>query len=196
MNRSPLYQILRFAASAAIVAVVTLIYYRWIHVNPTTVGFTFLLTVLVVSAGWGLRYATFMAVLATLAYNYFFLPPILQFQIADPQNWVALFAFLFTAVIASQLSERARRQTEQSNQRRSEVERLYAFSQQLLVSENVFELLNAIPEYVVESFGVTTAAMFLEAKKETYFYDTASQSLFPTEQLRSRGPPLTTVNIV
>jgi two-component system sensor histidine kinase KdpD len=193
MKRSPLYQILRFAASAAIVSVVTLLYSKWLHVNPTTVGFTFLLAVLVVSAGWGLRYATFMAILATLAYNYFFLPPLYQFTIADPQNWVALFAFLFTAVVGSQLSERARREAERSDQRRSEVERLYAFSQQLLVSENVFELLNAIPKYIVESFGVTTAAMFLDAKKETYFFDAAAQSLFPSDQLRSisgRGEPV------
>jgi two-component system, OmpR family, sensor histidine kinase KdpD len=191
--KRPQHQILRFIGSAAIVAAITILYSKWLHVNPTTVGFTFLLAVLVVSAGWGLRYAICMAVLATLAYNYFFLPPLYQFEISDPQNWVALFAFLCTAVIASELSERARHETEQSNRRRSEVERLYAFSQQLLVSENIFELLNAIPKYIVDSFGVTTAAMFLEAKKETYFFDASSQSLFPTDQLKSissRGEPV------
>src|SRR5437879_3426141 len=167
-------------------------YSRWLHVNPTTVGFSFLLAILAVSAYWGLRYAIFMAVLATLGYNYFFLPPFYHFTIADPQNWVALFAFLFTAVVASELSERARREALQSNRRRSEVERLYAFSQQLLLSENVHGLLNAIPKYLVESFGVTTTAMFVEGK-DTYFFDTASQSLFPHEQLKAisgRGEPV------
>src|SRR5262245_34580422 len=137
MKRATLYQISRFVASAAIVSLVILLYWKWLHVNPTTVGFTFLLTILIVSAMWGLRYSIFMAVLATLGYNYFFLPPIYRFTIADPQNWVALFAFLITAIIGSELSERARREAEKSNQRRSEVERLYAFSQQLLVSENI-----------------------------------------------------------
>jgi two-component system sensor histidine kinase KdpD len=132
-------------ASAAIVSVVILIYSKWLHVNPTTVGFTFLLVVLVVSAIWGLRYAIFAAILATAGYNYFFLPPLYKFTIADPQNWVALSAFLFTAMVASELSERARREAAESNQRRSEVERLYAFSQQLLVSDNVFGLLNTFP---------------------------------------------------
>lgn len=152
-----------------------------------------MLAILIVSAVWGLRYAIFMAVLSTLAYNYFFLPPLLRFTIADPQNWVALFAFLFTAIIASQLSERARREALQSNQRRREVERLYGFSEQLLVSENVFELVNAIPRYIVESFDVSGAAMFLERKQETYYFDSASQSLFPTDQLRAisgRGEPV------
>ena len=193
MKRPTLYQILRFAASAAIVSVVIFVYSRWLHVNPTTVGFTFLLIVLIVSAIWGLRYAIFVAILATAGYNYFFLPPLYQFTIADPQNWVALFAFLFTAVVASELSEKARREAAGSNQRRSEVERLYAFSQQLLVSDNVFGLLNTIPKYIVDCFGVTGAAMFVEGKQESYFFDPSSQSLFPVEQLKaisSRGEPV------
>ncbi|MGA9981197.1 MAG: ATP-binding protein [Candidatus Sulfotelmatobacter sp.] len=193
MKRPTLYQILRFAGSAAIVSIVILIYSKWLHVNPTTVGFTFLLVVLIVSAGWGLRYAIFVALLATAGYNYFFLPPLYQFTIADPQNWVALFAFLFTAVVASELSEKARREAAQSNQRRSEVERLYAFSQQLLVSDNVFGLLNTIPKYIVGCFGVTGAAMFVEGKQESYFFDPFSQSQFPVEQLKaisSRGEPV------
>lgn len=185
-------QILRFAAAAAAVCAITVVDFRWLHVNPTTVGFTFLLAVLVISAAWGLRCAIFMAVLATLAYNYFFLPPVLRLTIADPQNWVALFAFLFTAIVGSQLSERARRQAVESNQRRREVERLYAFSQQLLVTENVFELLNLIPRYIVDSFAASGAAMFLEGKDETYYLDTASRPLFPPERLRAisgRGEP-------
>jgi two-component system sensor histidine kinase KdpD len=193
VKRPTLYQILRFVASAAIVSVVILIYSKWLHVNPTTVGFTFLLVVLVVSAIWGLRYAIFAAILATAGYNYFFLPPLYKFTIADPQNWVALSAFLFTAMVASELSERARREAAESNQRRSEVERLYAFSQQLLVSDNVFGLLNTIPKYIVGCFGVTGAAMFVEGKQETYFFDPSSQSLFPVEQLKaisSRGEPV------
>jgi two-component system, OmpR family, sensor histidine kinase KdpD len=186
-------QIVRFTVSAAVVCAITAGCFESVHVNSTTVGFAFLLAILIVSAAWGLRYAIFMAVLATLAYNYFFLPPLFRFTIADPQNWAALFAFLFTAIVASQLSERARREALQSNQRRREVERLYRFSEQLLVSENVFELLNAMPRYIVESFGVSGAAMFLERKQEIYYLDTASQSLFPADQLKaisSRGEPV------
>ena len=185
--------ILRFAVVLATISGIVVVYDRWVHVNPATVGFTFLLAILVVSATWGLRYAIVMALVATLAYNYFFLPPIRRLTIADPQNWVALFTFLCTAIIGSQLSERARREAEQSNRRRLEVERLYAFSQQLLVSENVYELLNLIPRYIVDSFGVTGAAMFLELKQETYYLDSASQSVFPTERLKAisgRGEPV------
>src|SRR6202166_2393295 len=135
MKRSTYNPTLRFAASAIVVSVIVFVYFRWLHVNPATVGFTFLLVILFISAAWGLRYAIVTAVLATVAYNYFFLPPLFKFAISDPENWVALIAFLITAVAGSQLSERARRSTLYADQRRREVERLYAFSQQLWLSE-------------------------------------------------------------
>jgi two-component system sensor histidine kinase KdpD len=185
--------IVRFAASTVIVSAIVFLYFRWLHVNPTTVGFSLLLAVLLISTAWGLRYAIYTAIIATVAYNYFFLPPLFTFTIADPQNWIALFAFLVTAVVASQLSERARRGTMHADQRRREVERLYSFSQQLWLSENVFELLNIIPRHIVDSFDVSGAALFLEGKQEVYFFDDASRSLFPIDQLKSisdRGEPV------
>jgi two-component system, OmpR family, sensor histidine kinase KdpD len=175
------------------VLVIVFVYFRWLHVNPATVGFTFLLVILFISAAWGLYFAIFTAFLATIAYNYFFLPPVLRLTIADPQNWVALAAFLVTAVAASQLSERARRSAIHADQRRREVERLYAFSQQLWLNDNVFGLLNAIPKHIVDSFDVSSAALFLEAKQETYFFDERSRNLFPSSQLKAisdRGEPV------
>ena len=73
-----------------------------------------------VAANWGLFLAIAMSVAATLVYNYYFLPPVGRFTIADPQNWVALAAFLVTAVIASELAERARREALLANRRRYE----------------------------------------------------------------------------
>jgi len=139
-----------------------------VHVNPTTIALAFLLAVLGISTVWGLRHAVVMAVIATLAFNFFFLPPLGTFTIADPQNWVALLAFLITAVTASELSERARREALNANERRHDLERLYAFSQLLLSSDNPAELLNAIPRYIVESFGVRSAAISLPNRPDIY----------------------------
>jgi two-component system, OmpR family, sensor histidine kinase KdpD len=185
--------ILRIVACTAIVAVIVCVYSRWLHVNPSTVGFTLLLAILLISATWGLRHAIYTAVLATVAYNYFFLPPVFTFTIADPQNWIALSAFLLTAIVASQLSERSRRNALYAVQRRHEVERLYSFSQQLWLSENVFELLNSLPRNIVEAFEVRGAALFLEGKQEAYFFDGYSRSLFTVDQLKAisdRGEPV------
>lgn len=176
-----------------VVAIITYVYLKLFRVNPTTVGLTFLLAVLILSASWGLRYATFTALLATVAYNYFFLPPVGHLTIADPQNWIALAAFLITAVIASELSDRARREALNANRRRHDVERLYAFSQQLLAIDNVLELLNAIPRQVVQTFGATAAGMFLTSRSKTYYSDLAAQGLIEDEGLRAtagRGEPV------
>ncbi|MFY9842541.1 MAG: DUF4118 domain-containing protein [Terriglobales bacterium] len=157
-----------YVIAALSVAGITLVGYRWLHLNPTTIALAYLLGVLGISASWGLQQAVFMSVVATLAFNYFFLPPIRTFTIADPQNWIALFAFLATAVTASQLSERARRGARSAIERRLELERLYAFSQLLLSSDNPAELLNLIPRYIVESFGIRSAAISLSSRSDVY----------------------------
>jgi two-component system, OmpR family, sensor histidine kinase KdpD len=186
-------QLLRYLIVAALDALITWFCFRGLNRNPTTVGFIFLLAILMVSGAWGLRYAISMAVLATLLYNFFFLPPLFTFTIADPQNWIALFAFLTTAVIGSQLSERARHRASEATQRRKEVERLYALSQELLVSENVFELLNKLPGHIADTFGAAGVVLFLENKQKTYFSDINVQPLFPLERLlavSARGEPM------
>jgi two-component system sensor histidine kinase KdpD len=124
--------------------------------------------VLGISASWGLRQAVFMSVIATLAFDYFCLPPIGAFTIADPQNWIALFAFLITAVAVSELSARARREARSAVERRQELERLYAFSQLLLSSDSPAELLNLIPRYIVDSFAIRSAAIFLSSRNDVY----------------------------
>jgi two-component system, OmpR family, sensor histidine kinase KdpD len=182
----------RYVACVAAIAVVVQIYRRVIHVNPTTVALTFLLMVLLVAAYWGFRFSVFLAILATLAFNYYFLPPIGTLTVADPQNWVALFAFLATAGIASELADRARRQTADAVQRRRDVERLYAFSQRLLATDNVAELLNAIPAYVSDGFGAKAAAIYLLSSQQVYRTDPNAE-WFPVHDLQlvsSRGEPV------
>jgi two-component system sensor histidine kinase KdpD len=60
-----------------------------------------------------------------LCFNFFFLPRLHTFTIADPQNWVALTAFFITALAVGQLSARARQRAEEAEDAKREVERLY-----------------------------------------------------------------------
>ena len=158
----------RYAAALAAVAAITLFYRSTHRFNATTIAFTYLLAVLGASTLWGLAVSVFMSLVATLAYNYYFLPPVGTFTIADPQNWVALITFLATSVLASDLSTRARNQAAEANRRRREVERLYKFSQRMLTAGNPIELLNAIPRQIVEIFEVGAAAVFLSDKQKIY----------------------------
>src|SRR5215467_1772265 len=132
MRRRFSVRALQLAAAFSIVAGIILFYRNILHVNSTTVALTLLLAILIVSTYWGLLIAVLMSVAAMLAFNYFFLPPVGTFTIADPQNWVALFAFLCVAVMASHLSTRAKTKAMEALARRREIERLYAFSQKML----------------------------------------------------------------
>ncbi|MFZ1971875.1 MAG: DUF4118 domain-containing protein [Candidatus Acidiferrales bacterium] len=167
--REPLLpRFLRFAAALAIVFGISFFYRRILPVNPTTVALTFLLAILAVSTVWGIAVSVFMSIVAMLAFNFYFLPPVGTFTVADPQNWVALFAFLVVSVLASHLSTRARQQAKDAAQRRREIEKLYAFSQGLLESGNVIQLLNRIPSQIVDIFEVGAAALLLAEKQKIY----------------------------
>src|SRR5579859_5239636 len=156
------------AVSLAVLAAIILFYRHVLRVNQTTVALSFLLAILAVSAVWGMAVSVFMSVLAMLSFNYFFLPPVGTFTVTDPQNWVALFAFLITSITGSQLSSRIRKEADEAHQRRREVERLYRFSRQLLGEGNVIQLMNAIPDYIVESFEAGAAELFLPQKDKFY----------------------------
>ena len=158
----------RGLAVASVLAIVTFVYSHWFHVNPTTVALSFLVLVLLTSAFWGLRIALFTAFAATVLFNFFFLPPVRTFTIADPQNWIALLTFLITAVVASNLAERARRQAALAQARRQEVERLYAFSQQLLTFNNTAQLYNRIPDNLTQTFGARGAALTVSGRETVY----------------------------
>jgi two-component system sensor histidine kinase KdpD len=168
MQRRLAARAIGIAVSLAIVAGITFFFSRVLHVNQTTVALSFLLAILAVSTVWGTVVSVFMSVVAMLAFNYFFLPPIGTLTIADPQNWVALFAFLFSSIMGSQLSARIRKEADEAHHRRREIERLYRFSQKLLGEGNVIQLMNAIPNYIVDSFEAGAAELFLPQKDKFY----------------------------
>ncbi len=164
----PWRETVRARVSLAVIAAITAFYRQGLHVNQTTVALSFLLAILAVSAFWGTAVSVFMSVVAMLAFNYFFLPPVGTLTIADPQNWVALAAFLVTSITGSQLSSRVRMQADEARRGRREVERLYRFSRQLLGEGNVIQLMNAIPDYIVRSFEAGAAELFLPQKEKFY----------------------------
>src|SRR6202795_577451 len=168
VTKNPFVFLGRYAAALAAISIITFFYHHTHRFNATTIAFTYLLAILGVSTVWGLAVSVFMSLVATLAYNYFFLPPTGTFTISDPQNWTALVTFLVTSVLASDLATRARNQAAEANRRRREVERLYGFSQRLLSAGNPIELLNAIPRQIVEIFEVGAAAIFLADKQKIY----------------------------
>ena len=106
-----------------------------------SVALTFLTAVLVCSVVYGLWPALFASLVSVLAYNFFFLPPLYTFTIADPENVVALFFFAITAVVASNLTARVRAQAIAARQQARTTEELYQFSRKLAGAASLDDLL-------------------------------------------------------
>ena len=168
MNSRRTIAVTRWSLAFTALAGIVLVYHRWLHVNPTTVALTLLLFILLLAAEWGLRYALVISVVATALYNFFFLPPIGTFTIADPQNWLALLAFLATAIIASRLSERARDEAADARARQREVEALFRLSRELLETESVSSLVTSIPAAVASITGATSTLLYLLEGEKLY----------------------------
>jgi two-component system sensor histidine kinase KdpD len=161
-------KLLHFLTSLLAVAGVLALYLFVLPVNNTTVALSLLLVILAVSARWGLAEATLASIIAVLGLNYYFLPPVRTFTIQDPQNWVALIAFLVTAVTASQLSARVRRRAAEAEARRLEIERLYALVQAMILSGNARRTLREFVQAVVKVFACDAAAFYYQPGGEFF----------------------------
>lgn len=168
MNSQRLIAAIRWTLSFLLLAGIVLVYQRWLHVNPTTVALTLLLFILILASKWTLRLSITLSIAATACYNFFFLPPFDTLTIADPQNWLALLAFLSTAVIGSRLSQRARDEAEESHSRQRELETLFHLSRELLGTDNVAELLSIAPNAVVSVTLARTGVLYLLAGDRSY----------------------------
>jgi two-component system sensor histidine kinase KdpD len=111
------------AAPLAVAAVTAL--GRWAGANAPTIGSIYLVAVLGLAAWGGWAVGATASVAAMLCFNYFFLPPLGTLTIAEPANWVALLSFLAASTFASRLVATARRQADEAQQRRRQVETLY-----------------------------------------------------------------------
>ncbi len=195
-------RILRYSVVTATALLVVALYRLVVHANQTTVALTFLVLVLIVATRWRLAYSVYLSILCAGLYNYFFLPPLGTFTVSDPQNWVTFGALLCASVLVSHLSESERRQAELSEARRTEVERLYELSQQLLLQEDVQSLQRHSPALIARIFRLRAVALYLRDKAATYYSDPDNE-LLPLEDLglatipyTSSSSPLSGVRIV
>jgi two-component system sensor histidine kinase KdpD len=151
----------RIAASLGAVAAVTAVYAGLVEVNPTTIALSYVVVILMIATAWGIAESTVASVAAMLCFNFFFLPPVGTLTIADPQNWIALVAFLLTAIIASQLSGRARLRNIEALGRQGDLERLYALSRALLLSEaSSSSMPGVIARHIADAFSLAGVGIY------------------------------------
>jgi len=166
------------AAALLGVAGVTLILGRWLGVsNAATVSTTFLMVVLLVAATSHLWVAVVTSIAAMLCLNFFFLPPVGAFTIADPQNWVALLAFLAVSLVASNLSAVARARTEEAAGRRDELARLFDLSRDVLMITEGREALSVLARAIARRFDLEFVAVAVPCAGEWDVHEAGAPAL-------------------
>jgi two-component system sensor histidine kinase KdpD len=173
----------RVLAALGLMAAITFVFSRLIPVNGTTAGFFYLVAILMIATTWGFVESTIASIVAMLCFNFFFLPPVGTFTIADPQNWVALFAFLATSLTASQLSARLKRQRREALDRQREMERLYALSRAILLTDTTQPTAKQIASQIAHAFECPAVALFDRKTAEIYL---AGPEPFPDIDARLR----------
>jgi len=151
-------------AAGAAILLVTVSLRVWLHLtNPTMAALSFLLIVLLTATVARLLTAVVVCVIADLCLNYFFMPPFGTFTIADPQNWVALFAFVAVSVVASSLSSAVRDRALEVSARRDELARLFDLSRDVLLTTDSTEAISQLARFVSSRFALDFAAICLPA---------------------------------
>ncbi len=125
---------LSIVIDAAAVALITFVAFK-VHLNLTTAALLHLVAVVLIARQSGFWAASVVSAFAVVCQLYFLVPPVLTFVVSDPQNWVALAAFEYCALMVSSLSGQATRQTMAATERRKETEGLYEISRRVLIMD-------------------------------------------------------------
>ena len=126
-----------------------------------SLGVLYVFAVLPVAVVWGLWLALPVSVASMLAFNWFFLPPVHTFTLADSENWFALAVYLATAVVVSELAARARRRAASAEQRERESALLAQLATELLGGRELNDELDQVASRAAQVLGVPEATIEL-----------------------------------
>lgn len=146
---------------AAVAAATTASLWLPLISSAATVSTTFLLIVLLVAAVATFRVAVAVSLVAVVAFNFFFLPPVGTLTIADPQNWIALVALLAVSLVGSNLSSTARARTRDAQARRNELARLFDLSRDVLLTTEGRDAMPGLARSIARRFDLAYAAIAL-----------------------------------
>jgi two-component system sensor histidine kinase KdpD len=176
---------LMLLGSGGVISLLTVVLRR-LPVSQSTVALALLLVVLGVATLSRLRVAVIVSIAAMLTFNFFFLPPVGTFTIADPENWVALVGFLVVAIIASNLSTTAHTRAREAIVRRHEVTRLFDLSRDVLLTTETTGALDALARHVARRFEFGKVAIYLPADHGWRVYQGAEEAVVVDEQQLDR----------
>ncbi len=145
------------------------------------IALLYLLPVLISAARWGRGPSLLASFVGVLAFDFFFVPPVLSFTVSDVRHVVAFAVFLLVALVTGTLATRLRNQAEQARQRERRTAALYGLSREIAAEADLQKVLRRVVETVAEAMG----------KEVTIFMpDPASRTLTEIASTTSSSTPL------
>jgi two-component system sensor histidine kinase KdpD len=132
-----------------------------IYVNQIMV---YLLGIAILSASQRVWPCVAACVLNVLAFDYFFVPPLYEFDVYDSRYITIFLVMLTVGLIISNLTVRMKTQTRLSRLRERRTEALYALSRELASIRGTDELLRAAVKHISEIFESSVVAFLPDAQ--------------------------------
>jgi two-component system sensor histidine kinase KdpD len=153
-----------YAAALAFVAIAGAVSAAVMAILPLDdPGMIFLAAVVFAAVLGGLGPSLAAAVASLLVYDFFFVEPRFTFTVTKPQDVLSLVAFLFVAVLTSQLMARVRAQARAARHRESRTAALYAFTRALAGTDRLDDLARIVVEHVAEVLHAGVALLLPES---------------------------------
>ena len=154
--------------------------------DVSNVALVLLVAVLAAAVTFGLWPSLFACLVSALAYNFFFLPPLYTFTIAEPENVVTLLVFVLVAAIASNLTARVRMQAIVARQRAATTEDLYRFSRKLTGIATLDDLLWATAYQMAHMLRLHVV-LLMPSSNESGGEELAVRAGYPPEDTLEEG---------
>src|SRR5580698_1996572 len=124
--------VIRIAAGSAVALFMTWVAYR-LHFNLSSATSIHLFLITAIALRWGFLEASIVSLLSVACLDYFFTQPLFAFYMSDSHDWVALVTFESVALLVSRLSNEVSRHVRESEMHRSQLQKLYELSQNILL---------------------------------------------------------------
>ena len=136
------------------------------YVDLPNISLIYVVPVMIAAARHGLVPSLWVAALAVLSYNFFFQPPLYRLTIADPANIVALFFFMFVAIVASALGTRTRAQAQAARREARTTADLYAFSRKIAGVIDLDDLLWIVVTHLARLLTAEVAVLMPDRSRQ------------------------------
>ena len=145
------------------------------HLSPTigyqVVSLVLMLVVALLATVMGIGPILLAAILSTLIWDYFFIPPHFTLHIDKPEDGLMCIMFFFIALINGVLTARVRRQERLTKEREERTNALFMLTKELSLATNLDEVLNASRRSIKKYFDLDVIFILQDGQNKLQEYN-------------------------